>query len=324
MNVLRSKCLAGAIVLTTVAPCGLLVQAETRAQLVYREARHYSDLSTQTYQELATQAPDSPYLLALSAEEKAKERQFGNALEDYRKVVAALPALRGVHAAMAEIDTVLGRKADADAEYQLERSLGTPDCAAHKPMCDFLAGHFRSVIDETSSQRAPESLYWRTRAAQELAVLSFAELSKFPNSREYREFRGELLFLTEDYKGVLPELEKLERADPTSAKLNFFVGDGLFETQQIEEAVPYLVTALKLDPALRPADVSLGLAYMRLGEPEKAIPHLKKGLTLDRDGGLYYQLARAYQQTGEQELAQQMMRMFQQRRTHGSSTERAP
>lgn len=304
-------------------PGGSILGAQTAAQVLYRDGRRYSNISTEAYRELMKQTPDSAYALALSAEEKAKERQYSEALHDYEQALQRMPALRGVHAEVGEIDTVLGKKDEAEAAYDSERKLGPPDCSAHRPMCDFFARRFRSVLEETNATSNPEDLYWRTKAAKELAVESFAGLSKYPNSNEYREFRGELLFLTEDYKGVLPELERLQKADPQSAKLNFFVGDGMFETQRIEEAVPYLEAALKLDPKLRPADVSLGLCYMRLGEPDKAIPHLEKGLLLDRDGTLYYQLARAYQETGQPERAKEMMAKFEQLRQRSGAIEQA-
>jgi hypothetical protein len=63
--------------------------------------------------------------------------------------------------------------------------------------------------------------------------------------------------LTQDYKGVLPELQQFLKAEPRSANLNFFVGDCLLETARIKEAVPYLETSLKVDPKMLPAHVAV-------------------------------------------------------------------
>ena len=110
---------------------------------------------------------------------------------------------------------------------------------------------------------------------------------------------------------MLPELRQFLNAEPDSANLNFFVGDSLLETEQIEPAVPYLEKALRLDPKLLPAHAALGLCYGRLGQAQKAIPHLKTALNLDKDGSLHYQLARAYQATGQPALAKTMMEEYQ-------------
>ena len=191
----------------------------------------------------------------------------------------------------------------------------------------------------------PEGFYWLSRAYNELAEQSFAELGKLPESPELHRVKAQILhdhgqfreaveewrtvlkfwpqdrdaqhqlatalYLSRDAKGVLPELQQFLKAEPDSANLNFFVGDSLLETEQIEPAVPYLEKAVRLDPKLLPAHASLGLCYGRLGQAQKAIPHLKAALDLDKDGSLHYQLARAYQATGQPALAKTMMEEYQ-------------
>ncbi|MBV9679895.1 MAG: tetratricopeptide repeat protein, partial [Acidobacteriaceae bacterium] len=114
------------------------------------------------------------------------------------------------------------------------------------------------------------------------------------------------------------------KKEPNSANLNFFVGDSLLETEGIEQAVPYLETALKLDPKLIPAHASLGLCYARLGKQKQAIPHLQAALALDKDGSLHYQLARAYQATGQPALAKVMIEKYQQLRKPAAATAPVP
>jgi hypothetical protein len=50
-----------------------------------------------------------------------------------------------------------------------------------------------------------------------------------------------------------------------------------------------------------------GAPTFNSGVPANAIPHLEAALDTDDDGSLHYQLARAYQATGQAELAKTMM-----------------
>ena len=52
---------------------------------------------------------------------------------------------------------------------------------------------------------------------------------------------------------------------------------------------------------------------MLVGQPSAAIPHLEVALPLDDDGSLRYQLARAYQATGQAEGAKKTLEDYQQR-----------
>ena len=119
------------------------------------------------------------------------------------------------------------------------------------------------------------------------------------------------MYLSQDYSPALPMLQELARQEPRSAELRFFVGDSLLHLENAEGAVPELEAAVRLDPKLLPAHASLGLAYARTGKPAEAIPHLSAALAVDEDGSLHYQLARAYQQTGQADLAHATMQKYQ-------------
>ena len=59
--------------------------------------------------------------------------------------------------------------------------------------------------------------------------------------------------------------------------------------------------AVRLDGSLLEARAALGEAYLEAGETQRAIPELEKAIAEDADGSRHYQLARAYQSTGQQE-----------------------
>jgi tetratricopeptide (TPR) repeat protein len=60
-----------------------------------------------------------------------------------------------------------------------------------------------------------------------------------------------------------------------------------------------------------PAQASLARTYLALGQSGKAIPYLKAALPIDDDGSLHYQLGRAYQASGQVELARQTLKEYQ-------------
>jgi tetratricopeptide (TPR) repeat protein len=225
-------------------------------------------------------------------------------------------------------------------------------------LSDFAAGRFSAVVKAAAKKKDSRDLYWLTRAYNELSTAAFAALGSLPESAELHQVKAEILrdqgqfresaeewrqvlkfspsnqdaqhelatslYLSHDYQATLPELEQFLKAEPDSANLNFFVGDSLLQTEQVERAIPYLETAVKLDPNLLPAQASLGLCYARLGEVQKAIPRLKAGLELDRDGSLHYQLARAYQATGQPVLAKEMMDKSQRLRKSTATSAPVP
>ena len=84
---------------------------------------------------------------------------------------------------------------------------------------------------------------------------------------------------------------------------------GLLEA---DKAIPHLEKTVRANPMIFAARRELGRAYMLVGRDAEAIPHLKAGLASDEDGTLYYQLSRAYRNTGKPELASQMLKRFEE------------
>jgi len=332
--------------------------AQVRPQEVYKRGQRYADLSVQAFNELLKIAPESGYMLALLGEVKSKEQQYTAALYAYGEAAKRMPSLRGVHSAMAEIYRAQSKPVEAAAEETAEQKLPAPDCASEKLYCDFAAGRYTEVVNRAKLNRNAEGLYWLTRAYNELALQSFVELGNFPDSAELHQVKAQLLhdqgkfresadewrtvlkfspsdrnaqhelatslYLSHDSQATLPELEQILKSEPDSANLNFFVGDSLLQSEQVEQAIPYLETAVKLDPKLLLAHASLGLCYARTGDLKGAIPHLKAALELDKDGSLHYQLARAYQATGQPTLAKTMMEKYQELRKNSAATAPVP
>ena len=133
-----------------------------------------------------------------------------------------------------------------------------------------------------------------------------------PKDRHLREELLASLYQARDYTAAMPLADELLRDEPASAALNMTKGDILLSSQETEKAIPFLKAAVKSDPKLLPAHHALGRAYMLVGKPAAAIPHLLVALPIDQDGSLRYQLARAYQSTGQAEAAKRMLEEYQQ------------
>ena len=188
-------------------------------------------------------------------------------------------------------------------------------------------------------------MYWRTKAANDLAMQAFFRLGQLPESLELHQLRAEIardsgrpreaveewratlrlapgdararrelavsLFMANDYRAAFEEASALMKTG-ASAELNFIAGDSLLRLEEAEKAEGYLRAALKADPKMAAAGASLGLALSRLGRFSEAAPLLERSLTLDDDGSLHYQLARAYQAAGLSEKARVEMGKYQE------------
>lgn len=332
-------------------------QAQTAKQW-YERGQTYAQLSVNAFDQLLRIAPESGYVLALLGEVKTKEHQYTAALYAYNEAAKRMPRLRGVHSGIADVYVALGKPEEAEAAERAEQKMGPPNCAIEKLQCDFAAGRFDEVVKAAKLKKNAEGLYWLSRAYNALAIRAYGELGSLPESAELHEVRARILsdqgqfresaeewravlklspgnidarhqlatslYLSHDYKETLHELIQFLKAEPDSANLNFFVGDSLLQTEQVDEAAPYLETAVKLDAKLLPAQAALGLCYARMGKAREAIPHLKAALSVDNDGSLHYQLARAYQSTGQPTLAKAMMDKYQQLRKPAAATSPAP
>src|SRR5262249_51531670 len=136
-------------------------------------------------------------------------------------------------------------------------------------------------------------------------------LSLDPGNRRLEMVLAESLWRNRDYQAARPILEKLAAGGPPSAPIYFELGDCLLAEDEVENALPWLERAVKLDPRLLPARAALGRAYLRSGQAAAAIEHLKAALPADEDGSLLFQLARAYERSGQPEEARRAREQFE-------------
>ncbi len=311
----------------------------------YGLGRSYESLSIRVFDELQKTAPESAYWLALVAEARLREQQFSSAFYLYHRALEKAPAMRGLHAAVAEVYRQTGHPDWANIEEEKELRLPQPDCRTHTFECEFREGQFSMLAASAKGANTPESHYWRSRAYNALALRAFTRLGQLPPSLEQHELKAHIysgkrryaeaaeewrealklsptdkqiqkqlaisLKFSQDYGGALPIIQNLLRGQPGSAELNYLAGETLVDLQRVEEAIPLLRRALAHDPKLLAAHKALARAYVAAGRAAEAIPHLRAALATDEDGSLHYQLATAYQARGQPGLSKQALLEYQ-------------
>jgi tetratricopeptide (TPR) repeat protein len=305
---------------------------EARARLAFDRLRQLS--------------PESAYETYLTAEVLTSEERFDDAIDHYRVAAEKLPRLRGdALEKVAELYDHLGRTADADQTRQKLKSLPAADCVREKALCEFRAGRYAAAMTAVRLRKDAESYYWRVRAHNELALDAFTRLEQLPASAESHQFRALLFrnqgrhqesidelkraqalapddpdiqrelatsyYFNRDYESAERLFERLVKQAPKSAETQFLYGDTLLQAQKPEKAIPFLEAAARANPGVLPGRAALAPAYLQVGRQADAIPHLKAALEIDEDGSLHYQLARAYQATGQPALAKQMLAKYE-------------
>ena len=314
----------------------------------YGLGRSYKALSEAAYRRLETTAPDSPYAMALAADVFVQQRRYGDAFASYHRAQALAPGFSGIHGALAEVYQRTGHAQWAEVERGRDRGAPPPDCRTDVLACDFLADRYREVVEAARRAPGPEELYWASKAYSGLARAAFAHLDRWPPSRESHihaaqtheklgenreaadEWREALHLAPGDFdagKGLawalyrnldcaraLPILTDLLKARPDSSELNFLYGANLLILQRPEQAVTYLQTAVRLDQQFLPGRAALGQVLLLVGRAKDAIPHLKAALADDEDASVRFQLLRAYQLTGQADLAREALVDYQRAR----------
>jgi tetratricopeptide (TPR) repeat protein len=311
----------------------------------YGLGKAYEGLASGAFEKLNKSAPQSAYVAVLLADTRLQRRQFRSAFFFYKEAQKMMPEMRGLHAGLAMVYRQTEHADWAAEEQKREDGLPAPDCKLKAAECAFLSQDFLDAVKSVSTTASAETLFWATRAYNQLASLAFAHLSQLPESvqihalkaqtfqdhRQPLEAVGEwkaalklapddgqikrelaaALFSAKDYQGVMPLVEELLAQAPKEAELNYLMGASLWRTEQAEKGLPYLELAVQEDANLLPAEAALGLALAALNKDAQGIPHLKKALALDDDGSMHYSLARAYRAAGEIKLASEAMQEYQ-------------
>jgi predicted Zn-dependent protease len=311
--------------------------------------RSYEGLTRAAYDELRRTAPESPYVLLLTADALATQGKHANAFRLYRDALEKQPRFREAREALARIYEQTGHADWAATERAKALRVPRGDCRAHPGLeCEFRSGRYAKVLASARPLRTAMARYWTARAAQELAIQAFGRLGGLPPSAESALLRAQVLggegrhleaaaelrqaaqswpedvrlrrelatslYLARDFEAARPLLEELVRREPGSAETAFMLGDGYLQQQQAEKAIPALEAAVAVDPKLLLARAALGRAYMLAGDPGRALPHLEAAGETDEDGSLHYQLSRAYQARGLADRAQETLRRSQELR----------
>lgn len=308
--------------------------------------RSYEGVARDAFAKLQALDADSPYVWLLAADVMTVEEKYANAFALIRRAQTALPTLPGVHQTLARVYDASGHADWAGVERKRAED-ERPSCETVPVACAYLAGKLEDVLTRTASATQATALYWRARAANDLAARSFETLEKLPPSVERYVVRAGIardqnqpleaaaqlrealklapgdpgierdlagaLYAARDLEAALPLLEKLHGMAPDAPDLQMALGEALLQAQQVDRAVALLTKAVASNPSLMPAQASLGRALVQSGAFEQAIPHLEKALPQDPDGSVHYQLAQAMQRTGNQDRAKALLAEYQKR-----------
>jgi len=327
-----------------------------RPAVLYQLGRAYEAAGNAAFAKLEKLFPESGPFFALLGDSRSKSSQSRAAFFFYRKALEKTPQLRGVHGAIAEIYRRTGHPDWAAQEEAAEAAVPALKCTVRSAECEFAAKRFASAWRLAQASESLNALYWRVRAADELARNAFARLAALPESIELYRYQAESareegrhaeavaawrkalalepghpditrelcasLLAAREYAEAQKLLEPLLAAEPEMPDLNSLQGELLLAQQLPEKAIPYLEKAAKLEPRHLPNRAQLGRALIQAGRGADAIPHLNAALPLDTDGSLHFQLARAYQAAGQAESAKTAMEKYQKIRARSQEQDR--
>ncbi len=318
----------------------------------YGLERSYRSLEEKYSAGLERAAPESAYWHALTAGMFFERGQYGPAFRHYRAALARKPDFPGLHTAVAAVY----RATDHDDWAVKEEARGRQalDCGEQALACHFEGGRYRDVL--RAADASAEALYWKARAARELARRAFSRLAELPPSAQLYELKARYLdeqaryleaaeqwrkaleaapdsttlrqglavslYRGRDLEAALPLLEELVNRSPDSAELNRLYGTVLLEMQRPGEALAALRRAVELAPRSAEAHGALGEALMKSGDAAGAIAHLEAALAADEDGTRHFQLARAYQVTGDSARARRALEKYREMRAEAEARRR--
>jgi predicted Zn-dependent protease len=311
----------------------------------YALGHAYNAITQDAMASFNDQPEDSPWRQLLVADALMADGRLTDAFALYRAVLERLPAMVSIHDSVARIYEKSGH-ADWALRERTAGRLPLASCASRKALCEFRAGRYRPALAAALASTDPESLYWRARAATELALGAFKRLDGLPDSRERREVRamraraerrytdaiveikaalkfapgdpdlmddlGTTYYAAHEFELAISTLSPLLKANPDDARLLVVYGDSLLELQRVDEAIPLLQRAVEREPSEPTPRRALGRAHLQKGNFAEAIPLLEAQLEGDNDGSLHVQLARAYTGVGQKDKAAMLLARSQE------------
>lgn len=229
-----------------------------------------------------------------------------------------------------------GTKKSAECEFRAKRYLNAIAAVAKHDDTEALYWKTRAYAELASdalakltamkpSQELHElraELYRNQRRHLQSVTELKAALTFAPNDPRLRRELAKSLYFARDWDAARKLFAELisedsrerarDRNRPADPELQYFYGDVLLQSQQAEAALPYLKAAVDGAPDMPPTHATYGRALVQLGRFADAIPHLEMVLKEDEDGSLHYQLARAYQGTGQAEKAKPLLQKYQE------------
>lgn len=201
-----------------------------------------------------------------------------------------------------------------------------------------------AIASDLLASRSPNdmaALYWSVKANEQLASVAFGRFEQLePDSERTHLLLGDMYRQQQRYEQAESEYKvasALAPQDPaplfglasayfrgsntdqalSSAKialkmspndpdLNLLIGEILVSRHEWEQAEDYLKSGLSgAKPQMLPhLHALLGKVYEHTGRTQEAISELRMGVASDKDGEVYYQLARLYASIGDKTAAQ--------------------
>jgi predicted Zn-dependent protease len=311
----------------------------------YALGHAYNAITQDAIDAFNDQPDDSPWRQLLLADALFADGRLTDAFALYKSASERLTDIVSIHDSIARIYEQTGHAEWARVE-KTKGALPPGACARRQALCAFRAAQYRAALAAASAGHDPESLYWRARAATELALAAFKRLDELADSRERREMRaaialsvrkcsdamaelqaalkfapadpallddlGTAYYSAREFDKAVETLSPLLQASPDDPRLLALLGDSLFQLQRVDEALPLLRHAIERDPDDPMPRLALGRAYLQKGEFAAAVPLLASEVERDQDGSLHVQLARAYTGLGESEKAAALLERSQE------------
>ena len=325
----------------------------------YQAAHGYFEMAAALTESLAQNDRISGWAHRLAGDLAADRKDWTEAVDDYRKALAADPQMPGVRAALAATLRASGASAEADSDPEPRQQ--HDDLAAARS--SFAAHRFLDAADGFATAFAKgntgaEIKYYLVRIYTLLASDNFSFLiNAAPDSGRSHQLKAELAFLRRDFPAAASEYEIAARELPDEAdvherlgeteialgrgdaaklelehaiklssgngRAHYLLGQTLMNANQPDAAIAELKLAIRYSPSLLDAHAVLGSAYMHAHEPALAIPELTKALKTDYYGDLHFQLYRAYQATGNSAAAEKALSISKEMRKKSVKAEAA-